>query len=300
MDVFDEIEILHAAVDSGRLSEASRRLDVSPVRVTRAIAALESRVGERLLDRSRSGVSLTAAGRRYVEYTRGLDGALEGAAAAAQAAHVGAKGRIVVSAPVLFGRLFVLPLLREYMEERPDVRVDLRLSDRLLNLTEEGVDIAFRIAPSKDSSFVAAPVAKVRRRVVASPAYLDSNGRPRHPRNLASHSIVVSSHITQNTEWRFRDRGRTLSVRIEPRLRVDHNGLAISLAQAGVGLVRVLSYQVASDVANKVLEPVLEEYLPAPVPVCIMFKGGSRAAGKVRSLVDMCVASLRADTRLSS
>jgi DNA-binding transcriptional LysR family regulator len=300
VDVFDEIEILHAAADSGRLSEVSRRLDVSPVRVTRAIAALESRVGERLLDRSRSGVSLTAAGRRYVEYSRDLDGALEGATAAARAAHAGAKGRIVVSAPVLFGRSFVLPLLREYTEERPDLQVDLRLSDRLLNLKEEGVDIAFRIAPSKDSSFVAVPVAKVRRKVVGSPAYLDRNGRPKHPRDLTSHAIVVSSHITQNTEWRFRDRGRALSIRIEPRLRVDHNGLAISLAQGNVGLVRVLSYQVASDVANNVLEPVLEEYQPVPVPVCIMFRGGSRAAGKVRNLVDMCVASLRADSRLSS
>jgi DNA-binding transcriptional LysR family regulator len=300
VDIFDEIEILHTAVDSGRLSEASRRLDVSPVRVTRAIAALETRVGERLLDRSRSGVAPTAAGRRYLAYTRGLEGALEGAVAAAQAAHAGAKGRIVVSAPVLFGRSFVLPLLRDYLEERPDLRVDLRLSDRLSNLTEEGVDIAFRIAPSRDSSFVALPVAKVRRRVVGSPGYLDTVGRPKHPRELASHSIVVSSHLTQNTEWRFRDRGRALSIRIEPRLRVDHNGLAISLARGGVGLVRALSYQVASDVQNEMLEPVLEQYLPAPVPVCIMFKGGARAAGKVRSLVDMCAASLRADPRLSN
>lgn len=299
MDVFDEIQILHAAVDAGRLSEASRRLDVSPVRVTRAIASLETRVGERLLERSRHGVSLTPAGKRYVQYTRPLDGALESAAEAARDAHRGIRGRIVVSAPVLFGQGFVLPLLRHFMDRRPDMKVDLRLSDRLLNLTEEGVDIAFRIAPQKDSSFVAVPVAKVRRSVVGGPAYLGRHGRPGHPRELAGHSIVVASHLTQNMEWRFRERGRALSVRIEPRLRVDHNGLAISLAQNDVGLVRVLSYQVASQVADGALEPVLEEFAPAPVPVCVMFRGGARAAGKIRELVDLCVAALRADPRLA-
>lgn len=298
MDVFDEIQILHAAVDTGRLSEVSRVLDVSPVRVTRAIASLEARVGETLLERSRRGVSLTAAGRRYVQYTRALDGALDGATDAARNAHSGIKGRIVVSAPVLFGRVFVLPLIRQFMEQRPDMDIDLRLSDRLLNLTEEGVDIAFRIAPQKDSSFVAIPVAKVRRSVVGSPTYFDRQGRLEHPRELASHSIVVASHLTQNMEWRFREKTRALSIRIEPRLRVDHNGLAISLAQNGVGLVRVLSYQVASQVADATLEQTLEDYTPAPVPVCVMFRGGTRAAGKVRELVDLCVATLRADKRL--
>ena len=299
MDVFDEIRILHAAVDAGRLSEVSRRLDIPPVRITRAIASLEARVGEKLLERSRQGVSLTPAGRRYIRYSRQLDGALEGAAEAARRAHRGIRGRIVVSAPVLFGRGFVLPLLRQFMDRRPEVKVDLRLSDRLANLTEEGVDIAFRIAPQKDSSYVAAPVAKVQRSVVAGPGYLDRQGRPRHPRELAGHAIVVASHLTQNMEWRFRERGRAVSIRIQPRLRVDHNGLAISLAQNNVGLVRVLSYQVASQVTEGALEPVLEGFAPASVPVCVMFRGGSRAAGKVRELVDLCVAALRTDPRLA-
>jgi DNA-binding transcriptional LysR family regulator len=258
---------------AGRRSfvEAARALRRSPQAITRAVAALEGRLGARLLNRTTRSVSVTGEGERFVERGRRVLAELDGLESAADA-RAPLAGRLSVTAPVLFGQLHVAPLVCAFLEAHPDVEVRLLLLDRVVSLAEEGIDLAVRIGPLPDSSLRARLVGEVRWVVCASRAYLARAGVPRTLETLARHACVsfdAGSPLTDH--WAFARAGRReRRVAVRPRLIVNTAQAGIDAAIAGVGLVRVLSYQVERPLAEKKLRLVLEAFAPPPVPIHIV------------------------------
>nr|WP_232374532.1 LysR family transcriptional regulator [Pseudomonas chlororaphis] len=272
---------------------AARRLGLSAPSVTRAVAALEQRIGTPLLTRTTRSVLLTEAGQRYLEDSRRILAELQDAEASAAGIHALPRGPLTITAPVLFGELFVTPLMVDYLQRFTEVSINALLVDRVVNMLEEGVDVAVRIGELPDSGQHAMRVGEVRRVVCAAPAFLARHGRPRHPQELRQAPVIAPSSIGQSKSWLFDDAGTPLSVRAEPRLVVTANQAAINAACRGLGLTRVLSYQVADKVAAGELEIVLAEYELAPLPIHVLYQGGRKASARVRSFVDFAVQALR-------
>ncbi len=194
---------------------------------------------------------------------------------------------------MLFGELFVAPLMVDFLEREPAVTIRALFVDRVASMIDEGIDVAVRIGHLPDSGLSAKLVGHVRIVVCASPTYLDQHGRPRHPDDLVGAQVVSSSASTLLTDWRFRHGNAELAVRTTPRLVFTSNRAAIDAARRGAGFTRVLSYQVAAAVDAGELEIALEDYEPSPLPIHIVFAGGRKLPAKVRSFVDHCVATLR-------
>ena len=283
---------------AGRRSfvDAARKLRRSPQAITRAIAALEQRLGTRLLNRTTRSVSVTGDGERYLERGRRVLAELD-ALESAPDANAPLAGRLSITAPVLFGQLHVAPLVGAFLEQHRDVEARLLLVDRVVSLAEEGVDLAVRIGALPDSSLRARQVGHVRWVVCASLAYLSRSGVPRTPEALARHACVTfdaGSPVTDH--WRFpRRNGRERSVAVRPRLIVNTAQAGIDAAIAGLGIVRALSYQVERPVAEKKLRLILEAFAPPPVPISILQLPGvsNRLAS---AFLDFAAARLR--TRL--
>ena len=204
-----------------------------------------------------------------------------------------------MTAPVLFGELYVAPVLGEYLDRFPLVNINALLVDRVVNLTDEGIDVAVRIGHLHEPGQQAIKVGEVRRVVCASPGYLDQHGRPRHPGQLPAAQIVGLSSSRLVSEWAFVDAGQPLTVPIEPRLVVSANNAAINLARLGWGVTRVLSYQVAAAVAAGELEIVLEDFEPAPLPIQVVFQKSARVPAKIHTFVDFLSHRLGQDTALN-
>lgn len=299
MDRLQSMATFVAVVDTGGFARAARKLGLSPPVVTRAIAELEARLGVRLLARTTRAVRVTDAGARYVDECRRLLAEIDDADEAASGAHASPRGQLTVTAPVLFGRRHVMPIVVEHLRRHPDVETNCLFLDRIVNLVEEGADVAVRIGTLPDSSLQAVTVGRVRRMVVASPAYLASHGVPREPADLDGHVIVVAGGLAPTPEWRFVREGGTLVQRVQPRVRTTTNDSAIEAAVAGFGVTRLLGYQVAEHVAAGTLIPLLETFEPAPLPVSVVHREGRRASQKVRTFVDLAVEMLRADAALA-
>jgi DNA-binding transcriptional LysR family regulator len=290
LDRLDELAIFTAIIDAGSLVSAARRLRRSPPAVTRALSSLEDRIGLRLVDRTTRRLAPTEAGSALAERARALladyDAVLVGSEAPV-------RGVLRITAPVQFGRRHVAPIVSEFLNEYPDVRVELSLNDRNLDLIEEGLDLAVRIGPLADSSLVARPVGTVRRVVVASPAYLARHGIPRAPADLATHDTIFGIARSPAREWRFGPSPRGPTVRLSPRLLVDDVEAQLQAARAGRGIARVLSYQVRDEVASGTLVRLLRDYEPAPLPVQLVTLSRSHMAPKVRAFLDSAVKTLR-------
>jgi len=200
---------------------------------------------------------------------------------------------------VLFGQLHVAPILVRYLQQYPEVDAQCLFVDRVVNVVEEGVDVAVRIGELPDSSLQATRVGRVRRVLVAAPAYLEAQGVPRRPEELARHAIVSASGVTPVSEWRFNEGGKPLLQRLQPRLRTTTNDSAIAAAVAGLGITRLLSYQVAAHVRSGALQILLETFEGAPLPVQVVHHEGRRATRKVRAFIDLAVDTLRADPALN-
>ncbi len=290
MDRLDELTVLVTVLDSGSLAAASRRLRRSPPSITRALAALEDRVGARLVERTTRRLTPTEAGRSLAAQARAVLGAY--AEAVRDAADAPARGTVRVTAPVVFGRRHVTPLVAAFLDAHPAVTVDLVLADRNLDLVDEGLDVAIRIGRLADSSLLARRVGEVRQMLVASPSYLAARGSPRTPADLADHDAIFSASRPVPIEWRFRDATRTRIVRLAPRLLVNEVEAALVAARLGRGIATALSYQVAEDLAAGTLIRLLPDHEPPPVPVQLVTPGGRHMAPRVRAFLDHAAQSL--------
>jgi DNA-binding transcriptional LysR family regulator len=298
MDRLQAMTTFVAVVDSGGFASAARKLNLSPPVVTRAVAELEERLGLRLLTRTTRVVRVTDAGARFAEDCRRILAEIDAAETAATGTHATPRGTLTLTAPVLFGQLYVTPILVRYLQRFPEVDAQCLFLDRVVNVVEEGIDVAVRIGELPDSSLQATRVGRVRRVLVAAPAYLQAHGVPRRPEDLAGHTIAAASGVNPVSEWRFSDAGKPLLQRLQPRLRTTTNDSAVAAAVAGLGITRLLSYQVAALVAAGQLQVVLEDFETAPLPVHVVHHEGRRATQKVRSFIDLAVETLRADPAL--
>ena len=292
MDRLDALRAFALSVDRGSLSAAARELAKSPASITRAIAALEERLGTALLVRTTRALKLTEAGERFLPTARRVLDELDLAEAATTASDRAPHGVLAVTAPVMFGSLHVRPLVDAYLAAHADVRVRLLLLDRVVNLVDEGIDVAVRIAHLPDSALIATQVGAVRRVAVASPDYLARHGKPKKPADLASHRCISSIGLTPSETWTFR-KGRAVHVRVTPVLAVNHAESAIRAATAGAGITCVLSYQVADQLARGTLVRVLTAYEPPPVPVQLVFPAANARAAKVRAFLELATPRLR-------
>ncbi|BCH26179.1 LysR family transcriptional regulator [Mesorhizobium sp. L-8-3] len=289
MDRFDELAIFVAIIDEGSLTGAARRLRRSAPAVTRALAALEDRVAARLVERTTRRLSPTAAGRELAERARAILGDYD--AALLGASEMPIRGLLRVTAPVLFGRRHVAPVVNGFLDSFPETQVELVLQDSNLDLVEEGLDVAVRIDHLADSALLVRRVGEVRRVAVASPGYIEEHGRPMHPRDLARHSTIASARVAR--EWRFGPTRRGPVVRIAPRLLANEMEAQLLAVRAGRGIARVLSYQVADELAQGTLVRLLPEFEPPPIPVQILARSGGHMAPKVRAFLDYAYTALR-------
>jgi DNA-binding transcriptional LysR family regulator len=295
MDRFHLMSVFAAVAETGSFAGGARRLGLSPPAVTRAIASLEAHLGLKLFTRTTRQVRTTEAGRRYLEHVASILAEVEEADAAAAGVNAAPRGQLAVTAPVLFGRQFVVPGIVEYLKRYPDVAVTALFVDRVVNLIEEGQDVAVRIGELPDSTMQAVAVGYVRRVVCAAPAYLKAHGTPRTPADLASHSMIFASPVTSVLEWRF-EKDRTITrVRLAPRLTVTANDSALEAALQGLGITRLLSYQVGQHLQSGALKTVLTGFESPRIPVHVVHREGRQGAAKVRAFVDLMAARLRAD-----
>ena len=290
------MRVFVAVAEGQGFAPAARRLGMSPPAVTRAVSALEDRIGTRLLHRTTRIVRLTEAGTRFLADCKRILGEIEEAEASAAGSHAEPRGHLAITAPVMFGRMYVAPIVLDFLSRYPRVTARTLFVDRVVDLIDEGLDIAVRIAHLPDSSLRAVPVGSVRRVVCASPDYLAARGAPRTPGDLAHLDAIVFSLSGALEEWTFAS-----GERVSPptQLIVNSNDVAIAAALAGRGLARVLSYQIAPELREGRLKIVLAQFEPPPIPIAIVHAEGRRAAAKVRAFVDFAVTRLRADNALN-
>jgi DNA-binding transcriptional LysR family regulator len=257
--------------------------------VPRLIAALEERLGTRLLQRTTRKVALTDAGARYLERARRILADIEEAELAAESERTRPTGRLVVSAPVGFGRLHVSPVMSAYLKRYPEVSGELRLEDRVVSLVEDGVDLAVRIGQLPDSSLVARQVGEMRRIVVASPAYLKARGEPTTPEAISAHQIIQFGGSALTADWRFARDGEELRINVAPRFTSNVADAAIQHAIEGGGLTRVLAYQAADAIRRGRLKVVLQKFQLPALPVQIVYPTSRLLSAKVRAFVDLVI-----------
>jgi DNA-binding transcriptional LysR family regulator len=257
--------------------------------VTRLIAALEDHLGVRLLQRTTRSVSLTDVGTRYHERARRILADVEEAERSAEGERTRPSGRLVVSAPVGFGRLHVSPVMSAYLERYPDVSGELRLEDRLVSLVEDGIDLAIRIGELADSTLVARQVGKMRRIMVASPSYLKMRGEPKRPEAVASHATIRFGATSGLADWRFVEDGNEIRVSHTPRLLTNSADAAVRYAEAGGGLTRVLAYQAADAIKRGRLKIVLPQFELPAFPINIVYPTSRLLSAKVRTFIDLVI-----------
>lgn len=298
MDRLQAMAAFLAVVDTGGFASAARRLHVSPSVVTRAVSELEERLGVRLLTRTTRFVGVTEAGGAYAQDCRRILADIEEADGAAAGTHAAPKGRITITAPVNFGRMYVLPVVHRYLAQFAMVDVSCWFVDRVVNLVDEGVDLAVRIGELPDSSLQAVQVGRVRQVLCASPEYLARCGTPLRPEELTRHMVVASNAVAVTSEWRFHEGRKLLPVRLQPRLTVTTNEAAAASAAAGQGITRLPLYQVAEAIGQGQLRLILEDFERQPLPIHVVHREGRNMPPRLRALVDMAVDSLRGDPRL--
>jgi DNA-binding transcriptional LysR family regulator len=293
MDRFDAMTVLLAAVDAGSLSAGGRRLGMPLATVSRKVSELEAHLKARLLNRSTRRLELTDAGRDYVEACKRILDEVGEAERAAAGEYRLPQGELVITAPVVFGRLHVLPIVTEFLLAYPEVTVRLLLGDRVSHLLEEHLDLAVRIGALPDSGFKATAVGSLRRVVCASPAYLALRGEPQSPAALSAHHCITFDAVEAADHWAFRVGAQTLAVPIRSRLIVNTAEAAVDAAKAGLGVTRLLSYQI--DAARRVAElaVVLAAFEPPPIPVHLVFNAHQRIAQKLRAFVDFATPRMR-------
>jgi DNA-binding transcriptional LysR family regulator len=291
----DRIEAMKAFVAVAELrgfARAARRLGVSPPVVTRLIAALEDLLSIRLLHRTTRSVKITDAGARYLERARRILSEIEEAEHAARAEQAEPTGRFAVTAPLVFGRREVAPLLSEFMKRHSSVRCELTLADRIVHLIDEDIDLAVRIGALADSSLRVRPVGSTRRVAVASPAYLAEHPKLRSPLDLEAHATIQCSALT-TSEWRFFRRGEEERITVQPALITNSVDVAVAHASRGGGVTIALSYQVVKEIRSGALQIVLEKFEPPPLPIQIVHPAARLPSANIRAFVDLVLEARR-------
>lgn len=293
MDRLHEIEVFVAVADAGSFAKAGGRMRLSPPAITRAISALEDRLGARVFNRTTRSLTITEVGQRFLENARRILSDLDTAEKEAVGETAVPHGHLSVTASVTFGRSALAPIVCAFLSQNPRVSVSVILLDRLTNLIEEGIDVAVRIGHLPDSSLVAKKVGAVRRILVASPDYLARRGTPLTPADLRLHSMIAFTGLMPNREWRFTDGRSGQSVSFMPRLEINDAVAAIGAAEMGDGITIALSYMVADKIRDGRLVPVLDELTPAGVPVSLVYPQSRLISPKVRAFVDFATPRLR-------
>jgi DNA-binding transcriptional LysR family regulator len=291
VDRLDSLRAFLAVAERLSFTAAARDLRVSPTAASRAVAAIERELGVALFRRTTRAVALTPEGAAYRERCRDALAELDDAARSLRGDNSEPRGLLVVTAPVVFGRMHVLPIVADLLRAHPGLNVRLMLTDRVARVVDEGVDVAVRIADLSDSGLNAVRVGETRRVLVASPSYLTARGAPGCVAELHNHSLLAFDNFAPNGEWRF---GGRATIRFEPRLLTDSVESAIDAATAGLGITRALCYQVARQVAEGSLTILLPEQEPSPLPITLLFQANRQRSPNVRALVDLARERLRA------
>lgn len=298
MDRLQAMATFLAVVETGGFASAARRLTMSPSVVTRAVCELEERLGVRLLTRTTRTVRVTEAGMRYAESCRRILVDIEEADSAAAGAHALPRGQLTVTSSVNFGCMYVSPIVRDYLTRFPEVAINCLFLDRMVNLVDEGVDVAIRIGELPDSSLQAIKVGQVREVLCASPNYLRQRGTPKRPEDLSQHVIIAATGVTPMPEWRFRDGSKSATIRLQPRFTTTMNEAAAECAVAGFGITRLPLFQIARGLKEGALALVLEAFERPAVPIHVVHCEGRHGTRKVRAFIDMAVEALRNDVDL--
>ncbi|WP_044025476.1 LysR family transcriptional regulator [Roseobacter litoralis] len=293
MDRLQTLEVFIAVAEAESFAGGARRLGLSAPSATRGVNALEERLQTRLFTRTTRTVRLTDTGRAYLDDARDILAQLHAADAIAAGAATTPTGCLRITCSNEFGRLYVAPILTEYLDLYPSVTVDVLMVDRIVNIVEEGFDIAVRIGALPSSGLTAVRIGEVRRVVCATPAYFEQNGVPKQPADLVHHKIIAAAPVSPSAEWRFGTDAQS-TVHVRPRLTVSSVATARSVVRGNWGLCRVLSYQIGPDLEAGVLQTALDEYEPPPMPINLVHTEGRRAPAKVRAFLDLAKKRLRA------
>jgi DNA-binding transcriptional LysR family regulator len=295
MDRLDAMSTFVATVEAGSFSAASRKLGTPLPTVARKVADLEAHIGTRLLTRSTRKLALTDAGAAYLARCRRILEEVAEAEMEASSEYETPRGELVLTAPIVFGRLHVVPVINDFLVQYPEINARMVLSDRNADLVDDRIDVAVRIGPLPDSSLVAVTVGGVRRVVCGSPAYFAAHGVPKKPEDLTDLTCVTFSGMGNGTAWTFGGSGRSQARSYRPRCRLNINTAesAIDSAIAGVGVTHVLSYQAARPIAEGKLQVVLQDFEPAPMTVSLMHAGQGLVPLKVRRFLEFAAPRLR-------
>lgn len=298
MDRFNAMNIFVRVAEEQGFAAAARSLNISPAAVTRTIAQLEQIIGARLLVRTTRSVTLTDAGVRYLADCKRLLSDLKEVEAAAGGAYAKPSGMLTITAPVQFGQMHVAPIVGQYLDAYPDMRARLLLFDRIVNIVEEGIDLAVRIGELADSTLSAVRIGQVSQTVCASPEYFARHGMPKTPSDLAAHRIAATTGSSARLDWQFKSpdgSGRKINVSPDARWQTNSIEAARNAALDGWGIVRMLSYQAAPFIDDGRLVAVLEDCALEPVPIHLVHPEGRNAPAKVRAFIDMAAEKLRAN-----
>jgi DNA-binding transcriptional LysR family regulator len=296
MDRWQAMRIFVKVAETESFAESARQLHMSAPAVTRAVAALEEVIGARLFVRTTRSVKLTEPGSRYLDDCRRILSDIVEAEAAAAGSYAMPSGMLSVTASALFGQIYVLPIMHEYLRTYPSVSGRLLFVDRPVNIIEEGIDVAVRIGHLSQSGFSAIKVGSVRRVVCGAPDYFEKHGTPTAPAELKDHRIVAATSAWASPEWRF---ARDQRVTINAWLQCNTNDAAIATAAAGSGLTRVLHYQIGPALLDGRLQIVLADHEEPPLPIHVLHPEGRHAPAKVRAFVDLAVSRLRENQLLN-
>jgi DNA-binding transcriptional LysR family regulator len=294
MDRFDAMATLVAAVDGGSLSAASRALGMPLATVSRKVSELEAHLRTQLVVRTSRRLSLTEAGRAYIAASRRILDEIDDAERAASGEYLAPRGHLTVTAPVMFGKLHVAPVVLDFLKAYPDINARLVLADHVVNLIDDHIDVAIRIGQLPDSSMVATRLGAVRWVTCASPGYLEAHGVPETPEALGAHDCIMFEGLYSTSLWGFGRGGQAVTVPIRPRFAVNTADAAIAAAIASAGITRVLSYQVDAPVVAGALRLILCPFEPEPLPVHLVYSSQSLLPLKLRAFLDFAAPRLRA------
>jgi DNA-binding transcriptional LysR family regulator len=293
MDRLHQMMVFTAVADEQSFAGGARRMRMSAPAVTRAVAALEASLKVRLLTRTTRYVRVTPAGKRYLDDARRIIADVVAADESVRGHNAKPTGQLTVTAPVIFGRLHVMPAITKYLASYPDTSIVALFDDRVIGMLEEGIDVGVRIGELPDSTHHAVRVGSVRRVLCATPRYLKANGTPQTPADLANSFIIAAATVSTNTEWSFASGRATSAIRVKPRLTVSNNDAAIVACLSGIGITRLLSYQITDLIRSGQLRIVLEEFETKAIPVHVVYREGRQASATTRAFVDIVVESIK-------
>lgn len=294
MDRFNELKVFTSVAETGGFAKAAARLRSSAPAVTRTVAALEQRLGVQLFNRTTRRVSMTEAGRRFLEHARRILNDLDVAESELVGESSMPSGHLTITSPVTMGRMVLPSIVTDFLLAHPLVTTKVLLVDRITNLIEEGIDVGLRVGQLPDSSIIARQIGEVRRIFVASPAYLSEHRAPKDPADLKVHFMIAFTGLMPNREWVFGDGKAARRIALKPRFEINDAAAAIAAAESGGGITIALSYMVARHIRERRLVQVLEAFAPPAVPVQLVYPESRLVAPKVRAFVDYAAPKLRA------